>query len=49
MTVLPGYPTVHFDFGALGALPGNQIEVTGMDVVDVSFPDFWERLAALRR
>lgn len=34
-------------FGVLGALPGNRIEVRGREVVDVSFPDFWTRLAEL--
>ena len=38
-------------FGVLGALPGNQIEIEGADVADVSFPGFWgmlEDLAAAR-
>ena len=33
-------------FGVLGALAGNDIRVRGAHVVDVSFPGFWERLAA---
>jgi 3-phosphoshikimate 1-carboxyvinyltransferase len=33
-------------FGVLGGLAGNDIRVRGADVVDVSFPGFWERLAA---
>lgn len=32
-------------FGVLGALAGNEIRVRGADVVDVSFPGFWEQLA----
>ena len=38
-------------FGVLGALPGNQIDIEGADVADVSFPGFWgmlEDLAAAR-
>ncbi len=31
-------------FGVLGALPGNQIEIEGADVADVSFPGFWGML-----
>jgi 3-phosphoshikimate 1-carboxyvinyltransferase len=34
-------------FGVLGALRGNDIRVRGGEVVDVSFPDFWTRLAEL--
>ncbi|MFC1660319.1 3-phosphoshikimate 1-carboxyvinyltransferase [Gemmatimonadota bacterium] len=34
-------------FGVLGALPGNDIEVVGEDVVEVSFPGFWELLASV--
>jgi 3-phosphoshikimate 1-carboxyvinyltransferase len=34
-------------FGVLGALPGNELEVEDREVVDVSFPGFWELLAAL--
>lgn len=34
-------------FGVLGALPGNDIRVRGGEIVDVSFPDFWTRLAQL--
>ena len=33
-------------FGVLGALEGNDIRVRGAQVVDVSFPGFWEKLAA---
>lgn len=36
-------------FGVLGAAPGNEIEVDGRECVDVSYPDFWETLDALRR
>lgn len=36
-------------FGVLGALAGNHIRVRGHDCVSVSFPGFWERLAALSR
>jgi 3-phosphoshikimate 1-carboxyvinyltransferase len=28
-------------FGVLGALPGNDVQVEGAHVVDVSYPDFW--------
>lgn len=34
-------------FGVLGALPGNDIRVRGREIVDVSFPGFWVRLAEL--
>ncbi len=34
-------------FGVLGALPGNQIEIEGADVADVSFPGFWGMLEDL--
>lgn len=34
-------------FGVLGALPGNDIEVEGTSVVDVSFPGFWRTLERL--
>ena len=34
-------------FGVLGALPGNQIEIDGPDVADVSFPGFWGLLEDL--
>jgi 3-phosphoshikimate 1-carboxyvinyltransferase len=34
-------------FGVLGALEGNQIEIDGADVADVSFPDFWGLLEDL--
>jgi 3-phosphoshikimate 1-carboxyvinyltransferase len=39
-------------FGVLGALAGNEIEIDGADVADVSFPNFWgllEDLAAVGR
>jgi 3-phosphoshikimate 1-carboxyvinyltransferase len=36
-------------FGILGALPGNEIEVLGSEVVGVSFPDFWGFLAEASR
>lgn len=32
-------------FGVLGALPGNRIGIAEPEVVDVSFPGFWELLA----
>ncbi|MBI4408702.1 MAG: 3-phosphoshikimate 1-carboxyvinyltransferase [Gemmatimonadetes bacterium] len=31
-------------FGVLGALPENEIEVEGADVVSISYPGFWEEL-----
>lgn len=34
-------------FGVLGALPGNELEIEDREVVDVSFPGFWELLDAL--
>jgi 3-phosphoshikimate 1-carboxyvinyltransferase len=34
-------------FGVLGALPDSTIEVADPEVVEVSFPGFWERLAEL--
>jgi 3-phosphoshikimate 1-carboxyvinyltransferase len=34
-------------FGVLGALAGNQIEIDGSDVTDVSFPNFWGLLEDL--
>ena len=34
-------------FGVLGALPGNELEIENREVVDVSFPGFWERLQEL--
>jgi 3-phosphoshikimate 1-carboxyvinyltransferase len=34
-------------FGVLGAQPGNAIEVDHPEVVDVSFPGFWELLQSL--
>ena len=36
-------------FGVLGALAGNQIEIDGADVADVSFPNFWGLLEGLAR
>lgn len=36
-------------FGVLGALPGNDIHVRDRACVSVSFPGFWEQLAALSR
>jgi 3-phosphoshikimate 1-carboxyvinyltransferase len=36
-------------FGILGALPGNQIQVEDADVVEVSFPGFWDLLDAVGR
>jgi len=38
---------IAMSFGVLGALPGNDIVVRGREVVDVSFPGFWELLARL--
>jgi 3-phosphoshikimate 1-carboxyvinyltransferase len=34
-------------FGVLGAQPGNAVEIDHPEVVDVSFPGFWELLRAL--
>ena len=34
-------------FGVLGALPGNEIEIEGREVAEVSFPGFWELLDAV--
>ncbi len=34
-------------FGVLGALPGNQIEIDGADIADVSFPGFRDMLEDL--
>lgn len=34
-------------FGVLAALPGNRIEVEAPEVVDVSFPGFWETLRSV--
>lgn len=31
-------------FGVLAALPGNEIEITGRDVVNISYPTFWKEL-----
>lgn len=31
-------------FGVLGALPGNEIDVDGAEVVEVSYPGFWDDL-----
>jgi len=36
-------------FGVLGALEGNQIDIDGADVADVSFPNFWGLLEDLAR
>ena len=36
-------------FGVLGALAGNQIEIDGAGVADVSFPNFWGLLEDLAR
>jgi 3-phosphoshikimate 1-carboxyvinyltransferase len=36
-------------FGVLGALKGNQIDIDGADVADVSFPNFWGLLEDLAR
>jgi 3-phosphoshikimate 1-carboxyvinyltransferase len=33
-------------FGVLASLPGNEIRIDDKDVVSVSFPDFWQQLAA---
>jgi len=35
-------------FGVLGAIPGSGISVEGREVVDVSFPGFWEILGQVR-
>jgi 3-phosphoshikimate 1-carboxyvinyltransferase len=34
-------------FGVLGALPGAQLDIEAPDIVDVSFPGFWETVRAL--
>ena len=34
-------------FGVLGALPGNELEIEDREVVDASFPGFWELLGGL--
>ena len=34
-------------FAVLGALPGNELEIEHPEVVDVSFPGFWELIAGL--
>jgi 3-phosphoshikimate 1-carboxyvinyltransferase len=34
-------------FGVLGGLPGNELEIEDPEVVDVSFPGFWELIAGL--
>jgi 3-phosphoshikimate 1-carboxyvinyltransferase len=34
-------------FGVLGALPGNHLEIEDREVVDVSFPGFWDLLDRL--
>jgi 3-phosphoshikimate 1-carboxyvinyltransferase len=50
---LAGRVATHHDhriamaFGVLGALPGSTIEVADPAVVEVSFPGFWEQLAAV--
>ena len=36
-------------FGVLGAQPGNAVEIDHPEVVDVSFPGFWELLRRLTR
>lgn len=36
-------------FGVLGALPGNSIEVDDRQVVEVSYPGFWEQLREVHR
>lgn len=36
-------------FGILGRLPGNRIQIEEPDVVEVSFPGFWELLDGLKR
>lgn len=35
-------------FGVLGALPGNEITIEGREVVEISFPGFWEELERVR-
>lgn len=35
-------------FGILGALPGNEIQVEDAEVVEVSFPGFWDLLDTVR-
>ena len=35
-------------FGILASLPGNEIRIDDMDVVAVSFPEFWNQLALCR-
>jgi 3-phosphoshikimate 1-carboxyvinyltransferase len=35
-------------FGILNALPGNNIQIEGRDVADVSFPGFWTLLENLK-
>jgi 3-phosphoshikimate 1-carboxyvinyltransferase len=34
-------------FGVLGAVPGNNIEIEGREVVEVSFPGFWKLLEGI--
>ena len=36
-------------FGILAALPGNEIEIEGKEVADVSFPGFWKVLSKLKK
>ena len=36
-------------FGILGAVPGNEIEVTGRDAVAISYPSFWSELERVRK
>jgi 5-enolpyruvylshikimate-3-phosphate synthase len=31
-------------FGVLGALPGAELEIEAPEIVDVSFPGFWETI-----
>jgi 3-phosphoshikimate 1-carboxyvinyltransferase len=38
---------IAMSFGVLGALPGNRIEIDTPDVVDISYPTFWETLRSL--
>jgi 3-phosphoshikimate 1-carboxyvinyltransferase len=35
---------VAMSFGVLGALPGNDVRIDTPEVVDVSFPGFWEAI-----
>ena len=36
-------------FGILAALPGNEIEIEGKEVADVSFPGFWKILSEFKK